>query len=139
MREILMNAPHYYIYHVNFYGGIIWHHFIKNHQKCQYMLTLHWYVIWAKYWYTSEHCLLGLIVWFMWPWLCIAPDCHYTHWKQTVFYLEDCLTVKKSEPLTGHFTMNANPNNKRDLNFTVSVEFSGELMKCSLQQNYRMR
>ncbi|XP_065910172.1 protein arginine N-methyltransferase 1-like [Dysidea avara] len=68
-----------------------------------------------------------------------APDCHYTHWKQTVFYLEDCVTVKKSEPLTGHFTMTPNPNNRRDLNFTITVEFSGELMKCCLQQNYRMR
>ena len=68
-----------------------------------------------------------------------APDCHYTHWKQTVFYLEDCLTVKKGEQLVGQLTMSPNPNNKRDLNFTIAVQFNGELMKCNLEQNYRMR
>jgi len=32
-----------------------------------------------------------------------APEATYTHWKQTVFYLEDYVTVKKGEELTGVF------------------------------------
>ncbi|KAH7695662.1 Protein PRMT-1, partial [Aphelenchoides avenae] len=28
-----------------------------------------------------------------------GPDCQYTHWKQTVFYLNDALTVKKNEEI----------------------------------------
>ena len=40
-----------------------------------------------------------------------APDCHYTHWKQTVFYLEDYLTVKYGEELNGEFKMQPNPRN----------------------------
>ena len=56
-----------------------------------------------------------------------------------MFYLEDCLTVKKGEQIAGELAMSPNPNNKRDLNFTISVKFNGELMKCHLEQNYRMR
>lgn len=41
----------------------------------------------------------------------LAPDCHYTHWKQTVFYLEDYLTVKYGEELNGEFKMQPNPRN----------------------------
>ena len=41
----------------------------------------------------------------------LAPDCHYTHWKQTVFYLQDYLTVKYGEELCGEFKMEPNPRN----------------------------
>ena len=45
----------------------------------------------------------------------VAPDCHYTHWKQTVFYLQDYLTVKYGEELNGEFKMQPNPRNNVSL------------------------
>jgi len=68
-----------------------------------------------------------------------APEAPYTHWKQTVFYLDDYLTCKKGEEVTGVFQMKPNTRNVRDLDFEISVNFQGEL--CSVQETnkYRMR
>lgn len=40
-----------------------------------------------------------------------APDAPSTHWKQTVFYLEDYLTVKKGEEIFGSITVRPNEKN----------------------------
>lgn len=40
-----------------------------------------------------------------------APDAPYTHWKQTVFYLEDYLTVRRGEEITGSVAMKPNEKN----------------------------
>ena len=41
-----------------------------------------------------------------------APEDDYTHWKQTVFYMDNSLTVKKSEEVFGTFTCKPNDKNK---------------------------
>ena len=41
-----------------------------------------------------------------------APEARYTHWKQTVFYMEDCLTIKHGEQLLGTLGIAPNPRNK---------------------------
>jgi protein arginine N-methyltransferase 1 len=61
-----------------------------------------------------------------------SPDSHYTHWKQTVFYLEEALTVKKNEEISGNFSMVPNERNNRDLDFSIGVKFHGEL--CDLDE-----
>ncbi|CAI8056680.1 Protein arginine N-methyltransferase 1 [Geodia barretti] len=68
-----------------------------------------------------------------------SPEARYTHWKQTVFYVEDCLTVKVGEQLTGLFAVSPNTRNKRDLDFHITFNFDGELMKINLKQMYFMR
>ena len=94
-----------------------------------------------------------------------APEAPYTHWKQTVFYLEDYVTCKKvhqcplaivsfylvrfqmayesdsfqGEELRGNFTMRPNERNKRDLDFEIDVEFRGELCEMSETNKYKMR
>jgi len=68
-----------------------------------------------------------------------APEAPYTHWKQTVFYLEDYVTCKKGEELRGNFTMKPNERNKRDLDFEIDVEFRGELCEMSESNKYKMR
>ncbi|XP_078273205.1 protein arginine N-methyltransferase 1-like isoform X2 [Rhinoraja longicauda] len=68
-----------------------------------------------------------------------APDAPYTHWKQTVFYLEDYLTVKLGEEICGTITVNPNPKNNRDLDFTVELDFRGQLCEASLSHDYKMR
>lgn len=68
-----------------------------------------------------------------------APDAPYTHWKHTVFYLEDPLTVKKGEELFGLFSCSPNNRNSRDLDFEIEFQFDGELSKTTKKMKYRMR
>jgi len=68
-----------------------------------------------------------------------SPDSRYTHWKQTVFYLEDYITAKQGESVTGSFAMKPNDRNNRDLDFDISVEFAGELSSLSESRSYKMR
>jgi len=68
-----------------------------------------------------------------------APDARYTHWKQTVFYLEDYITAKNGENLNGWFSMKPNERNNRDIDFEMSVEYDGELCNLKEEHKYRMR
>lgn len=67
-----------------------------------------------------------------------GPDSQYTHWKQTVFYLRDALTVKKNEAILGHFAVKPNPRNGRDLDFRILVNFNGELCQFNEENIYTM-
>lgn len=68
-----------------------------------------------------------------------APEAPYTHWKQTVFYFDEYLTVKKGEEMFGVFGMKPNSKNKRDLDFVIDLDFKGELSEMSESFDYRMR
>jgi protein arginine N-methyltransferase 1 len=68
-----------------------------------------------------------------------GPENRYTHWKQTVFYLNDYLTVKKGEEVYGVFSCEPNKRNKRDLDFRIRVEFQGELSRMVDAVDYKMR
>jgi len=68
-----------------------------------------------------------------------APEAPYTHWKQTVFYLDDYLTCKKGEEMTGTFKLQKNDRNVRDLDFEISVAFNGELGSVHESNKYKMR
>uniref|UniRef100_A0A914VDH8 Protein arginine N-methyltransferase domain-containing protein n=1 Tax=Plectus sambesii TaxID=2011161 RepID=A0A914VDH8_9BILA len=68
----------------------------------------------------------------------LGPDARYTHWKQTVFYLEDSLTCKKNEEIQGTFAVVPNKRNTRDLDFKVSVRFRGELCDVEEDNTYTM-
>jgi len=68
-----------------------------------------------------------------------APNCPYTHWKQTVFYLNDSLTVNKGEVLSGKFRLSQNEKNKRDLDIEIDYKFDGDISQYNSTQKYRMR
>lgn len=68
-----------------------------------------------------------------------APDCPYTHWKQTIFYFKDYLTVKRGEEIFGVFTCTPNGRNTRDLDFEIEYDFNGELGSSKNKHKYRMR
>eukprot|EP00293_Proteomonas_sulcata_P012296 CAMPEP_0184294404 /NCGR_PEP_ID=MMETSP1049-20130417/5612_1 /TAXON_ID=77928 /ORGANISM="Proteomonas sulcata, Strain CCMP704" /LENGTH=115 /DNA_ID=CAMNT_0026602683 /DNA_START=66 /DNA_END=413 /DNA_ORIENTATION=- len=73
-------------------------------------------------------------------WLPTGPKAPYTHWRQTVFYLHNQLTVNKDEIVEGTITCKPNPGNHRDLDFDISYKFDG--MADGLQEaahSYRMR
>lgn len=67
-----------------------------------------------------------------------GPDSRYTHWKQTVFYLRDYLTIKKGEAFQGEFSVKPNERNARDLDFQISINFEGELSQVSESNKYIM-
>ncbi|CAF98851.1 unnamed protein product [Tetraodon nigroviridis] len=68
-----------------------------------------------------------------------APDAPYTHWKQTVFYLEDYLTVRRGEEISGSMAMKPNEKNNRDLDFTFELDFKGQLCEAAIAHDYKMR
>uniref|UniRef100_A0A3Q4HBU3 type I protein arginine methyltransferase n=1 Tax=Neolamprologus brichardi TaxID=32507 RepID=A0A3Q4HBU3_NEOBR len=68
-----------------------------------------------------------------------APDAPYTHWKQTVFYLEDYLTVRRGEEIVGSIAMKPNEKNVRDLDFTFELDFKGQLCEAAISHDYKMR
>ncbi|GMM27330.1 protein-arginine omega-N methyltransferase [Martiniozyma asiatica (nom. inval.)] len=49
----------------------------------------------------------------------------YTHWKQTVFYLDQVLDVKKGEVITGSLASRPNHLNPRELDIELEWEFNG--------------
>lgn len=63
----------------------------------------------------------------------------YTHWKQTVFYFPDDLTVSKGETVHGKFKMTPNETNRRDLDFELEVNFNGKISKINSRFFYKMR
>ncbi|EGT49227.1 hypothetical protein CAEBREN_23887 [Caenorhabditis brenneri] len=59
-----------------------------------------------------------------------GPDVAYTHWKQTVFYLDDFITVQTNEEVKGKFSMRPNADNERDLDIEISFDFKGDIPKA---------
>ncbi|EME88722.1 uncharacterized protein MYCFIDRAFT_71985 [Pseudocercospora fijiensis CIRAD86] len=55
-----------------------------------------------------------------------GPHTKYTHWKQTVFYLADVLTVEAGEQITGELTCRPNEKNRRDLNIAIDYKLNTE-------------
>merc|ERR1712079_598558 len=68
-----------------------------------------------------------------------ATEVPYTHWKQTVFYLEDYLTCTKGEEVYGVFKLKPNTRNVRDLDIEIDVDFQGELCQVVESNKYKMR
>lgn len=68
-----------------------------------------------------------------------GPHAKYTHWKQTVFYLEDDIPVHKGELLRGNIKAKPNPKNHRDLDIWLTIDFEGEDATIHKTQFYRLR
>jgi type I protein arginine methyltransferase len=69
-----------------------------------------------------------------------SPRAKYTHWKQTVFYLDHILTACKGEVLEGHIHCAPNAKNHRDLDVSVKYSFDGRHHPAlRWDQEYRIR
>ncbi|GBE81018.1 Protein arginine N-methyltransferase 1 [Sparassis crispa] len=55
-----------------------------------------------------------------------GPHAKYTHWKQTVFYTPDTLTVSEGQKITGRLSCAPNVRNNRDLDITISYKTNNE-------------
>jgi protein arginine N-methyltransferase 1 len=68
-----------------------------------------------------------------------GPHAKYTHWKQTVFYLDEVLCAEAGEELTGELRCRPNAKNHRDLDIELSYEFHGKNMDVKRTQPFRLR
>ena len=69
-----------------------------------------------------------------------GPHTKYTHWKQTVFYLHEVLTVRESEDVSGVLAVRPNSKNRRDLDIDISYSFDCDNLarRTSGKCEYRM-
>jgi len=68
-----------------------------------------------------------------------GPHATYTHWKQTIFYLKEDLTVLQNENISGTLATKRSEKNKRDLDITLAFEFNGEHQKARTESLYLLR
>jgi len=68
-----------------------------------------------------------------------SPEAPYTHWKQTVFYIKDYLTVNAGEEIKGTFKVSPNERNRRDIDFTIALKFEGQYSQLDEAISYHMR
>jgi len=68
-----------------------------------------------------------------------GPFDEYTHWKQTIFYLNDYITVSRGEKIQIEFSMKPNGKNKRDLDMNLKVDHDGVVGSLHENNEYKMR
>lgn len=62
-----------------------------------------------------------------------GPHTKYTHWKQTVFYLNDVLTVETGEQITGQLSCRPNEVNRRDLDIGIAYKLETDSLSRAIQ------
>ncbi|KAG8367268.1 hypothetical protein BUALT_Bualt16G0054800 [Buddleja alternifolia] len=80
--------------------------------------------------FTKCHKLMGFST---------GPKSRATHWKQTVLYLEEVLSICQGEAVTGTMTVAPNKKNPRDVDITLKYSINGRHCQASKTQYYRMR
>jgi protein arginine N-methyltransferase 1 len=69
-----------------------------------------------------------------------SPHARYTHWKQTVFYLQNELTVCAGEELRARIKCWPNTRNHRDLDIDMHYEFNGKNNEAVIcEQKFHLR
>lgn len=80
--------------------------------------------------FTKCHKLMGFST---------GPKSRATHWKQTVLYLEDVLTICEGEAVSGSLTVAPNKKNPRDVDIMLKYSLQGRHSAISRIQYYKMR
>jgi len=68
-----------------------------------------------------------------------SPQTKYTHWKQTVFYIEDVLNVTEGDVITGSLCCKPNDKNPRDLDIEIKYDYEGKYSKVHKIHDYVLR
>lgn len=68
-----------------------------------------------------------------------GPDSHFTHWKQTMFYLKDFILIHKNEIIKGNLTAKPNLLSRRDLDVNIVISFKGKLGTLYEDNHYKVR
>ena len=66
-----------------------------------------------------------------------GPTAEYTHWKQTVFYLEAGVRMDNNQRLKGEMRVKKNDKNPRDIDITIDWMVVGKTKRKT--QEYRLR
>ncbi|KAJ1289390.1 hypothetical protein BS78_02G160600 [Paspalum vaginatum] len=80
--------------------------------------------------FTKCHKLMGFST---------GPRSKATHWKQTVLYLEDVVTICEGETLVGSMTVTPNKKNPRDIDIKLKYSLDGYRCQVSRTQFFKMR
>ena len=101
--------------------------------------------------FTLHHMPSSVVLTLVPPSFCLLPQIHkpvifstsphakYTHWKQTVFYLTEPLTVCPSEIIEGEIYCAPNTKNVRDLDIEIKYAMNGQHTTVDCKQQYRLR
>jgi protein arginine N-methyltransferase 1 len=68
-----------------------------------------------------------------------GPRSEYTHWKQTVFYLDETMTVASGDTITGTITVNRNNKNPRDIDIHLISNAETKHGPYNNDKHYRLR
>jgi len=68
-----------------------------------------------------------------------GPHANYTHWKQTVFYLDHVLLVREGDKICGTISAKPNQANHRDIDIAVHYKFDGTHNSANHKQIYFLR
>eukprot|EP00003_Mantamonas_plastica_P030339 TRINITY_DN7482_c0_g1_i1.p1 TRINITY_DN7482_c0_g1~~TRINITY_DN7482_c0_g1_i1.p1 ORF type:complete len:345 (-),score=116.48 TRINITY_DN7482_c0_g1_i1:76-1110(-) len=68
-----------------------------------------------------------------------APWSEYTHWKQTVFYLDEALVVYQNDSISGSLSCTQAKGNKRDLDVVIKYDFDGKHGSYHQTMDYKLR
>lgn len=73
--------------------------------------------------------------------LSTSPHCRYTHWKHTVFYMEDVLVADVGDHVNGMIAVKKSRKNPRDLDIKISYSFKPKHSSRPIEntQFYRLR
>ena len=69
----------------------------------------------------------------------VAPYSKYTHWKQTVFYIDKALPVMSGEEITGTFAVRNSPEHQRNLDIKISYHFDGLKYSYHSERFYKLK
>eukprot|EP00998_Keelungia_sp_KM082_P013152 NODE_9611_length_511_cov_38.554688_g9588_i0.p1 GENE.NODE_9611_length_511_cov_38.554688_g9588_i0~~NODE_9611_length_511_cov_38.554688_g9588_i0.p1 ORF type:complete len:139 (-),score=29.80 NODE_9611_length_511_cov_38.554688_g9588_i0:94-474(-) len=94
-----------------------------------------------------RECLHALVVWFDVDFsrgfkplrMTTSPFTTTTHWKQTVFYLNEVLRANKEDIIQGTIKCAPNKNNFRDLDIRIGVKMDGKDQSVEYDQDFRLR
>ncbi|KAG7191378.1 Nuclear SAM-dependent mono-and asymmetric methyltransferase [Scheffersomyces spartinae] len=67
--------------------------------------------------------------------LCTGPMHQYTHWKQTVFYMDQVLDLKKGDLIKGSISSRPNAKNPREIDIEISWDMQASTNDKSRNQN----
>ena len=68
-----------------------------------------------------------------------SPTAKYTHWKQAVLYMPECLNMRAGEQIHGTLSCRPNARNPRDLDIVVKYSLHGEYQEAEEEVKYFMR
>ncbi|KAL0242771.1 hypothetical protein GEMRC1_005334 [Eukaryota sp. GEM-RC1] len=72
-------------------------------------------------------------------WFSTGPDCPPTHWKQTVFYLDQDVVIYEGEQITGTVELYPNAHNPRELDIKLHYKYEGRGQAVDKNQFFRLQ